>query len=562
MNNKTGFGPVMGVDMIGRKLLSARDTGSIKKDKTRKVGMFYFIWNVSDSRQPPMDITKILKAHPEAAFDEKHPAWGKMPLAYHWGEPFWGYYFSNDEWVIRKHMEMLSLAGIDFLFFDTTNMECYSDTALIIMRVLHEYKQAGMSVPEVMFYTNTKSGERIQQIYDRIYKQGYYKDTWFYVDGKPAIVGRSEECSHETRDFFNVLQSQWPIEKKNPGGWPWIDFKRPQEVYAKEDGSQSIVNVSVAQHPQLKMGDSALYGDRGNWGRSYHHGIHQADMDENATLYGYNVQEQWENARVFDPDIVMVTGWNEWTAGKWDKPTPREGGRVVNFVDLASCEYSRDMDLMKGGYFDNYYMQLINDVRKYKGCEEIPCQKSVPIKLNNDFSQWDKVETSYKNFPGAIKRYAEGYGAIYINDTVRNNIIESKVTWDEENLYFYVRTATTMTPYFSGGSWMTLYINTTEEAGYNYIVNYCPVSEKVTSLAEANPEGFEGKIICEIPYVKAADKMHIQVPRRALGLEKKKISFQFKWADSTNKYMSVEDLYTNGNTAPLGRVNYIFENQE
>ena len=43
---------------------------------------------------------------------------------------------------------------------------------------------------------------------------------------------------------------------------------------------------------------------------------------------GPNFQEQWDRALTLDPPFVMVTGWNEWIAGRCGKP----GGPVV-FVD-------------------------------------------------------------------------------------------------------------------------------------------------------------------------------------------------------------------------------------
>jgi hypothetical protein len=46
----------------------------------------------------------------------------------------------------------------------------------------------------------------------------------------------------------------------------------------------------------------------------------------------------------------MVTGWNEWTAGRWG-----EAGGPIVFVDQFDQEFSRDIALMKGGHGDNYY---------------------------------------------------------------------------------------------------------------------------------------------------------------------------------------------------------------
>ena len=83
-------------------------------------------------------------------------------------------------------------AGVDFLFFDTTNAVIYEHNAKIVLRVLQEYHDAGYRIPKVMFYTNTASGETVQRIYDSIYKPGFCPDTWYYRDGKPLIIAVKE----------------------------------------------------------------------------------------------------------------------------------------------------------------------------------------------------------------------------------------------------------------------------------------------------------------------------------------------------------------------------------
>ena len=67
------------------------------------------------------------------------------------------------------------------------------------------------------------------------------------------------------------------------------------------------------------------------------------------------------------PPFVMVTGWNEWIAGRFGKP-----GGPPEFVDQFDQEFSRDIEPMQGGHGDNYYWQLISNVRRYKGAPPIP----------------------------------------------------------------------------------------------------------------------------------------------------------------------------------------------
>ena len=55
--------------------------------------------------------------------------------------------------------------------------------------------------------------------------------------------------------------------------------------------------------------------------------------------------------------------------------------------------------------------------------------------------------------------------------------------------------------------------------------------------------------------------MMIAVPLEMLGIEGyKEINVEFKIADSDTVYDEMEDFYCDGDAAPLGRLNYIFQN--
>ncbi len=50
-------------------------------------------------------------------------------------EPLFGYYTSDDEWVFRKHVQMLTDASVDFIVIDTTNTFTYSDSGNTMNRI-------------------------------------------------------------------------------------------------------------------------------------------------------------------------------------------------------------------------------------------------------------------------------------------------------------------------------------------------------------------------------------------------------------------------------------------
>ena len=536
MNTKSNnVGSLMAVDALNRKTVDTSSAPAPRND--RYVGLFYFLWLGETGKHKPLNVSEIVAKDPDAGYKPDSDVWGGIGTYHHWGEPFYGYYHSDDEWVVRRHMKLLILAGIDFLFFDTTNAVTYDHNAKLVMRVLDEYYQDGWKIPRVMFYTNTHSGKTAQHIYETYYKANYCPNTWFYYEGKPVIIAKEDECSDEVRAFFNVKRSQWPNEPDKIGGWPWMDFTRPQRVFLNDAGKPETISVSVAQHPQLRFGDSVLYGEKNNCGRGFRNG--ENDPDPDAYKHGYNFAEQFERAIEADPPIVLVTGWNEWIAGRW-QGIPE---RPIMFVDCANYEYSRDIEMMRGGYFDNFYMQLVNYVRRYKG-------------IPSDITSNDAEQIYYNFRDGDFSREAEGYGQTYVNKTQRNAITSVAVSCDGKKLCFKI-TAKDEIVLNQAGSWMKIYVNTLEGAGYNYIVNHTPKDQGSTTVARVT-EGLSGIDTAPAEYCIQKNEMTVSVLLSDLELEDS-FTIWFKVADSNEMITSVEDFYDKGDVAPLGRLNYVFK---
>ena len=546
-------GPLMATDALGRTTAD-RENAPARREN-RLVGMFYFLWLGEHGRHKPYDISKITAEHPDAGQHPDADYWGGIGTYHHWGEPFYGYYYSDDEWVVRRHMKLLIQADVDFLFFDTTNACIYEHNVKLVMRVLDEYARDGWKIPKVMFYTNTHSGKTVQEIYDKIYAVNYCPDTWFCFEGKPVIIAVEEECSPECREFFNIKMSQWPNEPDKLGGWPWMDFTRPQRVFANLKGEDEVINVSVAQHPQLRFGDSVMYGETDNNGRGFHD-MHN-DPDPDAYLHGYNFAEQFERAIETDPPIVLVTGWNEWIAGHW-QGIPE---RPIMFVDCANYEYSRDIEMMRGGYFDNYFMQLVDYVRKYKGVDEYDTfAELAPVDYYNDSEQdeAEEVWAEYHNFSdGDFARCALGSGTVYENRTQRNAITGMTVSHDDDFIYFGIVTKDEIKPWDGQGSWMKIYLNTDGGKEYQYVLNNKPYDDHKSTVAVI-VDGLRAADFGDVVYRCSGNMLLVIAPRAVLGLDHDDFTVWFKAADSTEELCSIEDFYDKGDAAPLGRLNYVY----
>ena len=572
------MGGYAATDDLDRTMYTSADTGSYGSTGEKYVGLFYFLWQGEHGDSGIFDLQKIIdEVGVEAAGSTKCGKYGPVGAMHWFAEPLYGYYYANDQWVLRKHAELLTQANIDFLYFDTTNGFSYLHNARKLMEYLHELNEQGFDAPQVVFYTNSNAAGVIREVYNSIYKTNYYPDTWFCVNGKPVIIGPMDA---NINDFFLMKQNQWPNEPSKKNGWPWMDFQWPARLYKSAyDFDGSAISVSVAQHSgTVAFSDSSLYNNPTNRGRSFwaekrsNEKILQQRYDEwkadpSLTNQGLNFQAQFDRAIESDAMYILVTGWNEWVAQRQNTGNDR-----IWFVDTSSMEFSRDTEMMRGGYFDNYYIQLAYNVQKAKGSAPIVVQDARnPIDVAGDFAQWDKVSFTYHDTKGdTIDRNATGFGRTkYKNESGRNDIVASKVTLDTKNVYFYVETAEAITAYDNKSSWMKLYVDIDSNGntgwyGYDFIINNEIKSDGTTTVAKYN--GTDGKYgfenIGEVSYKVEGNKLMIAVPQALLGMADRyqEFCFQFKWADSETTYDEMEDFYCDGDIAPLGRMNYVFQN--
>lgn len=553
-------------DALGRVVPMPDEVGPPKPD--RFVGIFYFLWlnerqNKSPHHEGPYDVSRILAADPDALKKPDSPLWGPIGRSHYWGEPIYGYYLSTDPWVIRRHAWLLADAGIDTLIFDTTNALTYPEQYTALCNVFRQVRAAGGRTPHIAFMVNTEAGKTAERIYKELYQPGLYKELWFIWQGKPLMICDPAQAGEELKSFFTLRRAHWPFEQINtPYAWHW-EAAYPQVYgYTDDPNRPEQVNVSVAQNLRIADGAVTNMSNGDARGRSFHDG--KPDTTAGAVNQGHNAREQWERALKLDPPFVMVTGWNEWIAGRWGQP----GGPIV-FVDQFSQEYSRDIEPMKGGHGDNYYWQLISNVRRYKGAPPLP-QASGPrsIRIDGDFEQWRDVEPEFRDHVGeTIPRDFEGAGGLhYTNRTGRNDIELCKVAYDQKYVYFYVRTREPLSP-SSGPNWMWLLLDTDQDKatgweGYDFIVNRLSPTRR-TAVLEKNAAGWKWRKQAGVPFRTNGREMHLAIARANLGepLRSAEPSLDFKWMDNAQTAGDVMEFYLNGDAAPEGRFAFRFKAQ-
>ena len=570
-------------DALGRKAASSSEASARRDD--RYVAMFYWTWHQGTDRNASVrNITEVLRQHPEAINDFNHPAWGvgsERPGNFYWEQPLLGYYRTTDPWVLRKHAEMLADAGVDVVFFDCTNGSLtWEDSYEALFKTWQQALEDGVDVPKVAFMlpfaATDASRKSLRQLYRDVYSQGRYPDLWFYWKGKPVIMAYPDNLVEDDTDrriaeFFTVRPGQ-PAYGHGPGRddpWAWLE-NYPQNGYVQTgDGGFEEVTVGVAQNAgPMTHGHCSAFNLPGTFSRSFSQ-RNGFDPRMEGYLYGWNFQEQWDRAREIDPELVFVTGWNEFTAGMWRKE--HGWSDPLSFVDQYNWDCSRDIEPNKGwgDRGDVYYVQLVDNVRRFKGmtpAETASAPKSIRLGAKGE---WDDVTPRYTAYRGnTFHRDHDGaYNTHYTDNSGRNDIVAARVAHDADNLYFYVETADKLTP-SSDPAWMQLFIDAdrskdTGWAGYDFVINRVSPSanEAVVERCSSKDGSWLWETAGKAAYKVSGNVLEIAVPKRLLGFDSGAVDFEFKWNDNMQYPGSVMDFYVSGDTAPGGRFNYVYSSR-
>ena len=577
------------VDGLGRSLPTYEDVG--ETDNRKFVGLFYWTWHYNFASEFEADnVTEILKKNPEAVRDFSHPVWENTPSGkpYHWNKPLFGYYQNLDEYVVRKHAEMIADAGVDVIVFDCTNgTYTWQPAYETLFKVFDEAISEGVNVPQVAFMLPFSASEdantSLHDLYDNIYSKGRYQHLWFMWDNKPLIMAHSDALDKslpeekEILDFFTFKENvpsyfddNYFITKKS---WGWCSDYPQTKFGTSLFGKPEQMCVSVAQN--AADGQLVAMNNGGNvQGRSFTHGNYSYSYKkdgetvtvdsstENSMLYGLNFQQQWDYAIECDPDFIFVTGWNEWIAGRHDTWSGTENAFPDQFCD----EYSRDIEPSAGAMKDHYYYQLCTNIRRFKGVTK-PAETSggTTIDINGDDSQWDSVKNEYFHYIRSTrKRDADGWvGLHYENNTMRNDFRSVKVTYYSENVYFRIHTANLITPR-TDPAWMRILIdtdftgNSPNWEGFEYIINRNS-ADKTTLKVEKSSGGWNFEETGTAEYTVSGNIMQLSVPRSALGLsDGDEVHFNFKLSDNMQTDGDIMDFYQNGDVAPGGRFMFAF----
>ena len=351
----------------GLRLADYEETGGVKAGN-HEVGMFYHDWHLHNSKA--YIASEIIAKHPEPKDDYSHKAWPTSGPAW-WAEPVYGFYDDTDYWHYRKSAELMADAGVDVVFLDYTNSDSGYIKALdVMMRAYHDAREAGVDVPKISGYLQMGSTlpnrwMLLKAVYFNLCYNEYYKDLWYYWDGKPLMIQNGYEgnigaanqndpeevaLAKEIVNFFTFREQASRVLDIDPefcfvDGWNEYNTARGKDYYGASNAFIDLFNDDKRRdfEPSKSTVKDDYYNILVDFIRKYK-GIRPAPVASAETVININGgADQWASVL---PEYINDYGAYERDALGYKKYGTNENyvykTEVVNSISRAKV--ARDAD--------------------------------------------------------------------------------------------------------------------------------------------------------------------------------------------------------------------------
>ncbi|MBR0158429.1 MAG: hypothetical protein IJM24_05035 [Clostridia bacterium] len=566
------YGNWVATDDLGRVTRMETSAGPVRENRT--VGLFYFLCWVGAGVHV-QDNTKIylenggdyLKKYLEERGGEAY-----------WAEPYFGYYRNEDTWIYRRHAYMLEAAGVDFIFLDVSNREVFAAGHTALFDTWLQIRKEGGHTPQICFL-NGDDPKTLQANVRNLRRTVYsdknwekYEELFFKWQGKPLILGNVDGVSAEIKDYLDenfTVRGCWAWCDQD-GYWTWMDetWNDGKGNWVQHKGRDRAGNFE-------QMSVTAGHHASSSKGRSYVNGV-QPNPKTNDFLFTYDESRkglgfasQWEAAIKADPQVIMITGWNEWIAGNGRGSDYIALTHIKNvcYVDEFNPEFSRDVEPMKirdgVGFGDNFYYQMVDYIRKYKGMAPLQIASGQKTVAAGDVDAWAEIGPEFRDHIGDTEyRNTVSYDAAfrYINGTGRNDIDYAKVSQDADKLYFLVKTVNELAV-FDDSTWMNLLIDAdmkhdTGWEGYDFVLNRSRGDGRL-SVEKFDGNSWSSVKLGDAEYTVNGKYLTVAVDKTLLGWSSgEAANFDFKWTDNSTETGNILEFMDLGEAAPDDRFNF------
>ncbi|MEG2283754.1 MAG: hypothetical protein RSB99_03910, partial [Bacilli bacterium] len=305
-------------------------------------------------------------------------SFGPVGAFHYWAEPALGYYKSTNKAVIRNHMTLLADAGVDFIILDNTNprsnwiggtgaldpstpfYQIVVEPTKAILDTIVAMRLEGLKTPYVLNWMSTDDGWTLTNVFQNLFYNTYdesglaalgynkaaYRDIFVHWVGLPFMLTTTEIRNPDNDLNYRKMWGLQPTVK--PGEWSYLQRNNANNLGTNYDGSFEQMSVSVAMQQTRMSNTGTALGRRG----------------------GNTFYEQWSRAFASRPKYLTLSWWNEWGAERIAATEP--ACTTYCFTDNYNQEYSRDIEPMKGGHGNTYYLRMKEYIKAYKNHQPVP----------------------------------------------------------------------------------------------------------------------------------------------------------------------------------------------
>ncbi len=577
------------IDELDRTV--AVNTAESTVNENRYVGLFYFLCWVGAGVHVQDNTKLYVDGGIEGVLDHFNNRRGGEA---YWAEPYFGYYTNTDTWVYRKHAAMFEAAGVDFIYLDVSNAETFVEGHTALFDTWLQIRKEGGSTPQIVFFCGDNPST-LESNMNTLFRTVYSEDNWekyqelfFMWDGKPLLFGNGNGISASMKNKINAkftLRGSWAwVDADNY--WPWLQeyvetnsgTYRPVNGGYGRDANRTVESLSIAMghHPTMTKGRTFANGVQTNNGKNdmEFSSVYEAGLGTGFE-FQFNAATYLMNRRIKedDPFVLMITGWNEWIAGCFyaeeGQMQPMAGGNYnFAYVDQFNAMFSRDGEPMRNyqgyGFGDNYYYQMCQYIRQYKGLDALPVADHQTTVNIYDVESWKDIELAYADTLHDVElRNSRSYDLSYryINNTGRNDFDYAKVSQDDRYLYFLVKCDNNIV-IDNGTNWMNLFLDIDGDmkngwGGYDLVLNRDRDSFAVKVERFVN-NAWEFETVGEALYAIDGKYMTVKLSKSLVGVNGTLKDMKFKWADNSvdnGDLMAFMDL---GDTAPDNRFSFAY----
>ncbi len=569
----------------------AVNTAASTVNENRYVGLFYFLCWVGAGVHVQDNTKLYVDGGMEGVLDHFNNRRGGEA---YWAEPYFGYYVNTDTWVYRKHAAMFEAAGVDFIYLDVSNAETFPAGHTALFDTWLQIRAEGGSTPQIVFFCGDNPStleSNMNTLFRTVYSEENwekYQELFFMWEGKPLLFGNGNGVSASMMKKINekfTLRGSWAWTDAN-NYWPWLqeytvnaqgNYRPVNGGWGRDaQGKYESLSIALGHHPTMSKGRTFANGVQTNNGKNdmEFSSVYEAGLGTGFE-FQFNAATSLIDKRVdaSDPFVLMITGWNEWIAGcSYTEPgqlQPMANGQYnFYYVDQFNAMFSRDAEPMRNyegyGFGDNYYYQMCQYIRQFKGIEQLPTADHQTTVNIYDVNSWKDIELSYTDTLHDVElRNSRSYDLSYryINNTGRNDFDYAKVSQDDKYLYFLVKCDNDIIV-DNGENWMNLFLDvdgdmTNGWGGYDLVLNRDRDSFAVKVERFVN-NAWEFETVGEALYAIDGQYMTVRLSKTLIGVDGTLKDMKFKWADNSvnnGDPMAFMDL---GDTAPDNRFSFAY----